>query len=115
MANPASCAIGTNRDGEFVKSTGTSSWITLDPDKTYAVSHTSLAEDGTTAATGRIVFRNGSAATNAITADVNNWVLFAGFAMPVIIGPGVTTLHFISADSDVVFNIFPIKPNIGHY
>lgn len=115
MANAASCALGTARNGELVKSTGTSSSIILDPDKTYAATHLGLAEDGSTAATGRIVFKSGGTATTAITSGVNHWVLLSGFAMPVIIGPGVKTLHFISADADVIFNIFPIKPNIGHY
>ncbi len=116
MANPASVALrGNATNGELVKSTGTSAAITLDPQRKYAVTHLGLASDGTTAATGRIVFRSAATPTTAITEGVSHWVLLSGFAMPIIIGPGITTLNFISADADVIFNIFPINTQFENY
>jgi hypothetical protein len=90
----------------LVKAANTDSSITLEPDRRYKLYHTGLNESGTAQAEN-IFFANNTAAVASFAVATNKWALVSGKTDGIEIGPGITTLHFITTANAPVFVIAP--------
>ncbi|KKK96766.1 hypothetical protein LCGC14_2659480 [marine sediment metagenome] len=94
-----------------VASTSDSSSLTLDPDWSYELRHLGEAVGGGDQ-TDPIYYANDATAVNSYAASVNKGVLqyiANQGGLPVTVGPGVTTLQYISSSNVPTFMVTPIR------
>jgi hypothetical protein len=111
MANPASVGVDDHYPAVLVCTAGDST-VTLRPNRTYTVAHDGEQTDGTTD-TATIYLAYDATADRDESEGANKAKLPSGREL--VIGPGITVLHFGTESGTPTFTIIPGIDLYGDY
>jgi len=103
MANPSSVGVA-DADMAVLVSAAADGSITLNPQRTYTLAHDGEQNDGTTD-TNTIYLANNATVVRTEAEGANKAKLL--FGRELVVGPGITTLHFGTEAGTPTFTVIP--------
>jgi hypothetical protein len=104
MANPSSVGVDDANMAVLVTAASDGT-VTLNPQRTYTVAHDGERNDGSTTDTSTIYLANDAVADRDGSEGANKAKLL--FGRELVIGPGITTLHFGTEAGTPTLTIVP--------